>query len=162
MSKTSDTPNRQNKYRPSLSAPVIEYIIQVVEDAPESYNKFEVLLALGPLIYKIRAGLVKPNYTARNKGANYSSTRLTTTQLLDELGGLDAGNIPIKNNSSDLGCSKAHYWEECYLKDLELVEEGLDPKEHLSKDELDAVQQHRFLNDLMTDGEAEDFIGGMK
>jgi len=122
------------KYRPTLTTLQIMTILELAKTPPISPEKMSIISTLAPILAKIQTGALKPSYTTQDKVVK------TTTDLLAELGGLDEGD---PNPASNLGFSKAHYWEQCYTKHKE------DP-DSCTSSELEGVKEYRYLNGLMS------------
>lgn len=136
-----NSPNK--KYRPSLSIPQLNTIIELAKNqSPMAPDTAEVLGVLIPYVAKINLAAVSPSYTMQAKK--------TPLDLLDELGGLEGSDY---NQASNTAISKPHYWKECYDKYKN------DP-EPCTFPELEAVNEHRYLNNLMTPEEVTEFEKG--
>lgn len=131
------------KYRPSLSIPQLNTIIELAKNqSPMAPDTAEVLGVLIPYVAKINLAAVSPSYTMQAKK--------TPLDLLDELGGLEGSDY---NQASNTAISKPHYWKECYDK-------YIDTPKLCTLEELEAVNEHRYLNNLMTPEEVTEFEKG--
>lgn len=131
------TKQKETKYRPSLSVTSITKIIALaMSEAPNiSPEARQVLATLAPFKAKIDAQGITPAYTTTPKA-----------DLLTELGGISAStNLPV-----DTTLDKEDYWEECYVKFCQRPTE-------CSLAEVDAANEYRYLNDIMTEEEEAAF-----
>tara|TARA_R110000851_G_scaffold39244_2_gene99949 strand:- start:119 stop:616 length:498 start_codon:yes stop_codon:yes gene_type:complete len=135
------------KYRPVLTATQIEFILTMAKlEHPISELSFSIIRTLAPFQAKIQNNSITPAY----------STAVGTTKdnLMDSLGGTES--LESLDSSSPYNPSspynKQAYWEACYKKFTS------DPI-HCSLAEIEAAQEHAYINDLMTAAEIVDFEG---
>ena len=138
------------KYRPVLTATQIEFILTMAKlEQPISELSFSIIRTLAPFQAKIQNNSITPAY----------STAVGTTKgnLMDSLGGTDSlESLESLDSSSPYSPSspynKQAYWEACYKKFTS------DPI-HCSLAEIEAAQEHAYINDLMSAAEIADFEG---
>lgn len=136
MNTSSNTPNRQPKYRPVLSALQIKHILALAKrENPLSDLSLSVISTLSVFQAKIDNAVVVPAYT----GA--VDTVAKEVQQLMDLGGTPA--TPSTPSATTLGVDKEAYWEQCYKLYT------ADPAS-CSLAQLQGATEWRYLNDLMT------------
>lgn len=126
--------NRQ-KYRPVFSASLLQHIEVLARTDYMKNNSAKSLAIVGivsPFLAKIEAGAINPAYTESGK-----------TSLLESLG------APAPENSKPEQ-SKEKYWKACYEKVI------ADPLSATIV-EINAANEHRYLNGLMSIEEVQEF-----
>lgn len=115
------------KYRPTLTAVQIDKILWLAKTETPILSKesMSLISTLAPFQAKIENSGIAPAYTAANKPSATSMEGLGAAPL-------EAGSM-----------SKEDYWDLCFTKFT------LDPTV-CSLVEIQAAQEHRYLNDLMT------------
>lgn len=133
------------KYRPVLSAPLIHHITALAKkdmlasDSLSLNRSAELIALLSPFIAKIE-----------NAGITAAYTTKPTKPSLEESLGIEVGTVARTPQYTLDGVtyqSKEAYWEACYIKAQELGAEGAAK---LSLGEIQAVQEHKYLNSLMS------------
>ena len=126
------------KYRPVLTGKQILHILNLCKnESPISDESAKVIGVLAPFQAKIDNSAIVPAYETTVKQS-----------LLESLGGVAPGSsFPVP--------SKEQIWEAAYNKWLE------NPADCTLK-ELEYVDEHRYLNDLMESDEIEKFEGRNK
>lgn len=123
------------KYRPSLTAAQIEQIIHLSKQDISNPLNLSLITVLAPFKAKIdNEGLV-PAYSATPRS---SLLEQLSSNLEDDKVSLEAGD-------------KEAYWEQCYLKMQKL---GITS---CSLAEIQAANEYRYLNDLMSEEEVAAF-----
>ena len=121
---------KQTKYRPSLTASQIIYILDLTKGVtPMTVESYDIIRVLSSFQNKIANDAIAPAYIATNKPASTS---------LEALGGDSIASIDKESYPT-----KEVYWEVCYNK------YKLNPTS-CSLTEIQASQEWRYLNDLMT------------
>ncbi len=135
MSNTPNTPTK--KYRPVLSGCSIDHIVALCKrETPISSESIEVLGVLAPFQAKIGANAIAEAYS-------------TTPKLsLAEKLGLGIANPASTKVLAIPTVSKEEYWAQCYKV-------WADDPAKLSLSEIQAAQEHMYINDLMS---AEELI----
>lgn len=132
------------KYRPVLSAQLILHMLDLAK-ADMSAASIELIGILAPFKAKIDNLSIAPAYNTKPK------------QSLEDSLGMDTGTV-IEGEYELDGVSynfKEDYWKACFDK---LTEKG--PK-FLSIVELNAANEHRYLQGLMTEEEVKVFEADM-
>ena len=145
---------KQPKYRPVLTANMIEHILKLAKtESPISNASISVIAVLAPFQAKIQNAGIMAAYTEVDK------------PTLEESLGFPIGRdlpVPILGAPADdaiacpedprtlAGMSKEEYWSWCYAR-FEISPEVC------SLDEIQAAQEHRYLNDLMSPEEVTAF-----
>jgi len=125
------------KFRPVLTASQILHIIEFCKkERPQTDMGFSIQAALVSFKDKIEDGTITPSY----------QTKTPLDISLEELGFTDDD----VNSSIDIRLSKETYWKECFNKYTR------DPNS-CSVKQIAAADEHRYLNDLMSDKEIIDF-----
>lgn len=130
-----DTAQRRTgskKYRPVLPAHLIEHILALAKsENPISASSIEVVGILAPFQAKIQNDSLTPAYTTEPK------------QSLEEKLGMSTPHYD----------DKVDYWAACYNKYVATPAE-------CSLAEIQAAQEHMYLNNLMSDEEVAVFEAG--
>jgi hypothetical protein len=146
----------QQKYRPCLSALQIAVILDTFRSLPvKSAEHISVMQVLSPFIAKIQCGAITPAHTAQARAqdkvdmlaALASTPNVSSRELGYELGGYDTVEIPT--------ISKEQWWAQCYEHYCAYL---VDPVNNpITPEQLHAANEHRYLNDLMTAQEIQEF-----
>tara|TARA_R110000765_G_scaffold26322_2_gene64341 strand:+ start:12073 stop:12597 length:525 start_codon:yes stop_codon:yes gene_type:complete len=138
------------KYRPVLTAVQIEQILYLAKsEQPLSSMSMSLISTLAPFQAKIHNSALTPAYIIAD---NAKARQADVMQSLGSLSSLDStvadpyAISAIKPN----GLSKQQYWEACYNKFK------LDPIS-CSLAEIEASQEHAYLNELMSPKELAAF-----
>lgn len=124
---------KQAKYRPVLTATQITHILTLAKtEQPLTEQSLSIISTLSPFLAKIQNAGITPAYIPDSKPSVYS---------LESLGGENHSLSPVP---------KEVYWEECYKK------YNLTP-ELCSINEIEAANEHMYLNELMSPEEAKLF-----
>jgi hypothetical protein len=139
MSRSTSKPTP--KYRPVLTATQILHILALAKtELPIiSDNSYSLIATLSPFQAKIENGGIQAAYIEQETRPKVNS--------------LEALGVPTTNptlNNSNANATKEEYWEACYTKFT------LSPT-LCSLDEIAGSNEHKYLNDLMTDAELEAF-----
>lgn len=136
------------KYRPSLTMTQIATILNLAKSqSPISPEALSIIATLAPFYTKVEVGSVAPAYIAKPAHSPIS--------LLASLGG-DSSTC-TNESITNLSSSNAHYWEQCYNK---LLEANNNPDIVLTNEELNAADEYKYLNNLMTSEELINFENG--
>lgn len=123
-------PAPKTKYRPSLTADQIRHLINLARsESPLSNLSIEILGVLSPFLAKIENAGIEPAYTTSSKPS-----------IEEKLGMIETSSIP-----------KEEYWAECYSK-----WEKYGPTA-CTVQELKAVQEYKYLHNLMSAEEIIEF-----
>ena len=126
------------KYRPVLTASQIQHILKLAKsEQPISEASIEVISKLAPFAAKIESNAVQ---------AAYSIKPAKETSLLADLGESPSETISAEATSNEIAqehYNKEEYWEQCYLR-------YKDNPASCSLREIEAAQEHMYLNELMT------------
>lgn len=155
------------KYRPSLTADQIEFILRLTKqfyidltgspelDLVEANQAFAVIATLTPFQAKIRNLAITPAYipsdtpaktsTLESLGGTDSDTHIPTLPSYD-----DSIGVPETNLSSLPPISKEELWAASYAKYL------IDPVS-CTIQEIEEAREHKYLENLMTVEEVEAF-----
>jgi len=134
----------KKKYRPVLTADEVQlisrilkeqYVAQLTDGSKDSPALFSAIGKFSTLESKIASSSIVPAYTTSPRES-----------LMESLGAAAPETTAACYNSID----KEAYWEQCYDKF------SIDPSQ-CTLQELDAAQEHRYLNDLMTPEEEKRF-----
>lgn len=133
------------KYRPSLT---VNQMIHIVNRAKEDYAQFDapdydtlnlsIISTLAPFLSKIENDALVASYNPSLTSAKPST--------LESLGGSPSIDSLLEQ-------TKEQYWEACYKKLQTLGASDCTVVE------LDAAQEHKYLNDLMSPDEMLTFEG---
>lgn len=117
------------KFRPSLTAGEIEYLITVLQHAPSCEHRDNVLSVLRKFHLKAVHGIVSPSHVAAPR-----------VSLVDSLGfgGTDSGRTVFKDDDINI-----------------LLNAYINTPAVLSPAQLTRVQHHRYTNDMMTPEEEQ-------
>ena len=131
------------KYRPSLTAAQIAHILALAktESGGISETSFSLISTLAPFQAKIENDGITPAYTTQPAKPKANS--------LESLGGLGDGTGKVYIAGYE---SKEDYWAACYGT-------FLDNPAGCNLDQINAAQEYRYLNDLMTPEEEAAYTG---
>lgn len=129
------------KYRPSLTLTQINHITSLCRsESPVSPNSIQLLAYLASYTIKANAGLVSSSHDA------LSLTAKSPSDLLAELG----GEITDSTSYIPTDLSQPHYWQQCY-------EKWSATPGQCTEAEVEAANEHRYLNDMMSPEEVAEF-----
>jgi hypothetical protein len=132
---TSNNTNTTAKYRPSLTAAQIRYILKLAKlESPLTEESKSVIKTLSPFLAKIDNEAISPAYEYAERPS-----------ILESLGA-DSLNSPEFNKETN----KAIINSLCY-------EQWKQQPESCSLEEIAAAQEHAYINDLMTPEEEESY-----
>lgn len=135
MNKPTPTP----KYRPSLTASQLTYILQLAKNdyaQLASQQALDLISILHPFLAKIEVGAVAVSHTATPIKRDSFETAITYNKSVS--------NYPAEFTS------KEEYWGHCY--DL-----YANATPNLTIAELQAAKEHMYLNDMMTEEEIAEY-----
>lgn len=125
---------RQAKYRPSLTLESLRKIRSLaINEEPMSVESATIIGVIAPFLAKAENGAMAPAFVTK-----------PVQSLEDKLG------LALSTNH-DTQVSKEEYWKQCWMK---LEDKG---KDALTLEELEAADEHRYLNDLMDEVEEAEF-----
>jgi hypothetical protein len=123
------------KYRPSLTAEQVNHILALAKtESPISELSFSLISTLAPFQAKIQNAGIQASHVMANKPSVTS---------MEGLGAAPTSSV----NPNDM--TKEEYWEVCYAM------YKTNPA-NCNLTEIEAAQEHRYLNDLMTPEEEAD------
>lgn len=126
------------KHRPSLTNEQITHILKLLSgESPLSLESIELVGILKPYLTKslpLKRSLLSELLSEQNDTSSLSEAEMLSS------------NHIIPSNYA----SKEDYWHACYLRSLEYPSS-------LSKAELDAVLEHKYLNGLLSPSELIEF-----
>jgi len=133
--------NTGAKYRPVLKRAQLAKIVASLKADPEpDVDTYSSLAYLVPFIAKIDMKGMKAIYNMAPEKPS----------LLESLGaGAGTGSAMLQQSNAD----RERYWEECYNKYI------TDPS-NCTHRQLDAAQEHMYINELMTEQQLQLFESG--
>jgi hypothetical protein len=141
---------KQAKYRPVLTANMIEYILKLAKtESPISNDSIDIISVLAPFQAKIQNSGIIAAYTEVERLSLEESLGFPVSRNLPSLGPTREDAISCPENLK-AGMSKEEYWAWCYAR------YKISP-EVCSLDEIQSAQEHRYLNDLMSPEEIAAF-----
>lgn len=133
--------NTRTKYRPVLTSFQIIHILELAKkEVPLSSTSISIIGTLAPFQAKIVNSGIVAAYTTSPNSAN---TPISLASLEATVSNSDNNDIAEAN--------KELYWKQCY--DM-LIAEGIGS---LSLAEIDAANEYKYINDLMSPEEQADF-----
>ena len=139
---------KQVKYRPSLTAIQVSYIVATFKASqPMTEEAYSIIATLDPFLTKIGNSSIAPSHIAQNKPVANS---------LDALGAYtDVSKLPIPIDSNETinpadYSDKVSYWEACYTK-------YTASPASCSLIEITNAQEYKYLEGLMTEEEVVAF-----
>jgi len=142
------TKSTTQRYRPSLTAVQIAWIVTKAKtELPISDTAFSVIASLDPFLTKIANRSITPSYVVSNKPLANS---LEALGAASEIGNTYNPSNNLANSLIREGVTKEQLWEECYKK-------YMASPASCTLTEIECAQEHRYLNDLMTEEEIAAF-----
>ncbi len=141
-----DKSNSKQKFRPSLSASCIQYLVNLLIHTPDNTEeRKEALTKLKPFLAKIEVGGIIPAYSV----STISQKEKNKANLLESLGGTEV-NSAVDQLADLQRRTTREYWKACYNKWLS------DPNS-LTAHEKHCADEYRYLEGLMTPEEIAEF-----
>ena len=120
----------KSKVRPTLSASDLEHLLYLCKsESPISDKSLGLIYRLAPLLAKI---------SGSTTAHTHSPTHPVTYPA--------SHPAPTKPTKPAIATSNLQYWEQCHNK-------YIDSPAECSGNEIEAAQEHRYLNDLMSPDE---------